>query len=319
MKKSMLNNLRMKIFEHPFRKLTIQDREWVKKACAADGGIAGHIDFLCMLITQELYSFDSFKKWMGCVLKRPWEDDGKLYCKYPIGSPEKRKKAVEKIVKIYSKVYPQIVFFAASDENVAELQDMYGEKVTNIVNIRENQEYMLDVDEQINLEGPEFSSRRNKIRRFDKLNNWTYEEITKDNMHECFEINSNWYEGHERSREREQEQWALQYAFSHYDQFDFQGGILRIDGKAVAFLTGRAFNQDIHQDVYMCWFAKSLKEYRDAPMFLLHEFVKRNCKGYRYINYSEDLGIEGLRAYKMSLRPKFFTSFYYITVNLSET
>lgn len=302
--------LAIKQFEKSFRKLKIHDREWVEKLCTLDGGIGGHIHFTTMFLCQEMYN-DSFRKFNGCIIKKPSASDGKLYCQYPIGLPEERKKAVEEIVKIYSKVYREIVFFAASEENVTELQDMYGEKVTNVENSRENQNYMLDVDEQIHLEGSLFSSRRNKIRRFEKLNNWSYEEITKVNMGECLEINAHWYEGHEKTEEAVGEQRALKCALAHYDQFNFQGGILRIDGKAVAFHIGSPFNQEI----YMCLFMKSLKGYRDVPIAILHEFMKRNCNGYCYINYSEDLGLEGLRLFKMNLRPKFLTPFYFITLS----
>lgn len=315
MNSDSINKFRIKRFEGKFRKLTLQDREWVEKACTEDGGIGLHVNFLSMLHSQEMYRYDTFREKMGCVLKRPWIDDGKLFVQYPIGSPENRKKAVKEIEKLYSKVHKEIVFFAASDENLAELQEMYGAKITNVENKRDYQDYMLDAQEQITLEGSQFSSRRNKIKRFEKLNNWSYEEITKDTRDECLAISANWYDGHEQTEEAMGEKRALQFAFDNYDQFNFQGGILRIDGKAVAFHIGAAFNPEI----YMCMFMKSLREYRDGPIVLLHEFMKRNCESYRYINYSEDLGLEGLRLFKMNLRPKFFTPFYYITVNLSET
>lgn len=304
-----IDALLIKKFEKSFRKLTMHDREWVEKACTLDGGISGHVHFASMFLCQEMYN-DFFREYHGCVIKKPYVNDGKLYCQYPIGLPEERKKAVEEIVKIYSKVYQEIVFFAASDDNLAELQDLYGKRITNIESSRDNQNYMLDVAEQINLEGSQFSDRRNKIRRFKKLNNWTYEEITKENMDECLEINSHWYDGHEKTEETDGEQRALKCAFAYYDQFNYQGGILRIDGKAVAFHIGIPFNQEI----YMCLFMKSLREYRDVPIVLLHEFMEKHCAEYHYANYSEDLGVEGLRKFKMNLRPKFFTPYYLITI-----
>ena len=312
MEKGSFYNLRRHLYERPFRKLTMDDRKWVEKACREDAGIGGYVNFYCLMLSQEMYEFDIYRKKWGCIVKHPWAEDGKLYVQYPIGSPANRKKAVKKIVEIYADRYEEIVFFAASDENLAELQNLYGDFVTNVENKREYQEYMLDAEEQILLEGSQFSSRRNKIRRFEKLNNWSYEEITRDNLAECAQMAAEWYGAHEKSEDAVGEQVAFDYTYAHYDDFDFQGGILRVDGRAAAFHIGAPFNKEI----YMCLFLKSRKEYRDAPIVLLHEFMKRNCAGYRYINYSEDLGIEGLRLFKMNLRPKFFTPFYYVTLKV---
>lgn len=308
-----IDTLRIKVFEKPFRQLTIEDQKWVEQLCTFDAGIGGHVHFVTMFLCQGVYH-DVFRKFHGCVIKRPHNVNGKLYCQYPIGLPDKRKEAVEKIIKIYSKKYREIVFFAASDENLAELQDLYGNRITDIVVDRDNQNYILDVGEQIELNGPQFSDRRSKIRRFAKQNNWTYEDITKDNMDECLAVNAQWYENHWNKEAAAGEQMALKIAFSNYDRFNFQGGILRVDGKAVAFHIGMPFNQEIY--VGMC--IKALRDYRNATVFMLHEFMKRHCVGYRYINGGEDLGIDSLRSYKMSLRPKFLTPFYLITVRIGE-
>lgn len=314
MKRITVKDLRIHMFERPFRKLNMGDRKWVEKACEEDAGIGMHVHFLSMLQSQEMFAFDIFRRKWGCVLKCPWADNGKLFVQYPIGSSINRKKAVKEIEKLYSGGYKEFVFFAASDENLEELRELYGDAIINIEDKREYQDYILDAKEQITLEGPQFSSRRNKIRRFQKLNNWSYEDITRDNMDECLEISSQWYDNHERTQETMGEELALRQAFSLYDAFHFQGGILRVDGKAVAFHIGVPFNKEI----YMCEFLKSRREYRDAPIVLLHEFMKRNCEGYRYINYSEDLGIEGLRLFKMNLHPKFMVPCYYVTIKMGD-
>lgn len=315
MRDRLMNIIRMKrieLFEHGFRKLTLKDRKWVTDACKADSGVTADINFLTMFLMQEVYCFDLFKKEHGCVVKRPWEKEGKLYCRYPIGLPEKRKQNVKHIVEVYSALYKEFVSFGASEENVEELKELFGEKVVEAYSDRDAECYMLDAREQITLDGSQFSDRRNKIRRFGKLNNWTYEEVTKENLQDCLSINQLWYEAHKKDENVDLEQIQLKLMFNCWDYFNFQGGILRCDGKPVAFITGTPFNGE----VYMCMIAKSCKEYRDASIVVMHEFVKRNCAQYSYINYSEDMGDPGLRKYKMMLRPKFLSPFYYVTVKL---
>lgn len=247
---------------------------------------------------------------MGCIIKRPWISEGKLHCQYPIGSPEKRMKAVKKIVALYSSQCQEFEFFAVSDENLAELNKLYGSRVSNIENPQESWEYILDAHEQITLEGSQFSDRRNKLRRFNKLNNWTYEEITQANMEDCFAIASDWYERHDKMEGVENDFCELKIVVSHYDQLNCQGGLLSVDGKAVAFCIGTPFNTKIN----MCLFMKALNGYRDASIVLLNEFWKRNCAEYSYINYSSDAGLPGLRKFKTMLHPKFLVPSYSVTI-----
>ena len=304
------SDLAVRLYERPFRKLTISDHKWVTRICAADRGIAQYINFTSIFLSQAMYNA-YLRKFKGCITKKPIiGDDGILYCQYPIGAPGKRKNALKKIVDIYSVKCDGFAFYAASDENVEEIRQLYGNAITDITNSAENQNYILDADEQISMEGRAFSSRHNKISRFDRTYNWTYEYITKANMDECLAINAKWYGEREKTEEIDGEQLALKIAFEHYDALGLDGGIMRIDGKAVAFGIGIPFNDEIYLDL----FRKALNEYRDINTAFMQEFMKRHCRGYKYINDAEDMGIPGLRLFKSKLHPKFMIPFYTVTM-----
>ena len=306
-----MTSLVVRIFEKSFRRLTLEDEAWVQKLCEEDGGNGGHINYISMFLCQDMYD-DSFRKLAGCLIKKPYAVDKKLYCQCPIGTSENRKKAYGKLMKIYSKSYSEIVFFAGSDKNYEEMKDLFGDRITYVENSRENQNYVLDTAEQINLQGSKFADRRNKLRRFNKLNNWQYEEITKANIDECLNINAEWYGRHAKGETVVGEQKALITAFENYDKLNFHGGLIRIDGKTAGFCIGTPFNKDI----YVCLFMKTDTEYRDSSIVLLHEFMQQNCVEYQYTNYSEDLGVPGLRKFKTMLHPAFMTPFYNVTINL---
>lgn len=298
-------------FEMRFRKLTMNDRNWVEKACHEDGNIAGHVHMLTMLIYQELYSYDAFMRCHDCVVKLPWVDGEKLICQYPIGSPRNRQAAIQNIIEIYSPKYSSITFIGASKEGLHQVQELYPRNIIGFENDRDSQNYILDIREQINLEGSAFADRRNKIRRFNKLNKWTYEPIDKSNLDICIQLNSEWCDSYGDEIIAERGKIEMELVLKYYNDFNCQGELYRIDGKPVAFSIGCPFNNDIYINQIM----KAKKEYRDITTAVLHEFMKRNCAGYTYTNYTEDMGLPGLRKFKTMLHPKFLTDFYIITLN----
>lgn len=311
MKFTKLYEFRIKKYEKPFRKLTLTDQQWVTELCAADQGVGGHIHFATMMLCQEKYEFDSFRKFYGCLVKRPWIDDGKLYCQYPIGKPECRKEAVQKIVKLYSHKVKSFVFFGVLENTLAELQELYPANDLEVMNDRDTQEYLLDAAEQISLEGSHFSNKRKKISRFHRTYNWTREKITQDNMAECLEINHRWCSGHEDKAVIERQEQEIQAVLKYYDTLGFLGELYRIDGKAVAYFIGFPFNDKVFLNVS----SKADNEYRDATAAFLHEFAKQNCSGYLYINDSCDLGVPGLRTFKTNLHPIQMIPSYFVTVS----
>jgi len=306
-----LNNYRVHKLEKTFRKLNMDDRSWVEQACMEDGSIAGHVNFLTMLIYQELYSYDAFIRCHDCVIKRPWTEDGVLYFQFPIGAPEKRKSAVIEMVKRYAPIYPDIVFLGASEDGLHQLQKLYPDKIVAFENDRDSQNYILDVQEQINLEGSSFADRRNKIRRFNESYQWTWESVTEENIHECLKINSEWCDAYGDEVVAQRGRIEMDLIMKYYHDFDFRGELYRIDGVPVAFSMGCPFNKDTYINQMM----KAKKESRDITIATLHGFMSRNCAEYTYTNYTEDMGLPGLRKFKTMLRPKFLTDFYYITLH----
>ena len=306
-----LKQLSVKLYERSFRKLTTSDKEWVTKACEADGGEGAHIHYLTMLLVQEMYPGDKFRNYCGCVVKGSWEQDGKLYCQYPIGSPENRIKAVKKIINLYSHQYKQFVFFGLSEETLQELQGIYGQNITDTLNDRDSQEYMLDVAELLALEGPEYSNLRTKMRRFNRNVSWTYEEITKDNIADCIALSEKWYAEHTDSETAIGEKRSSDLMFSHYFDYNYRGGLFRVDGNVIAFCVGAPFSDKIFMNIIR----KADTAYRDSTLSLVYEFAKASCSEFQYVNDSCDLGIPGLRTFKTLLHCKYMNPFYFVTLN----
>ena len=78
-----------------------------------------------------------------------------------------------------------------------------------------------------------------------------------------------------------------------------KGGLIRIDGKPVAFSIG----EEVNPRGVVVHFEKALDGYNGLYPAINREFAARALSGYEYINREEDMGIEGLRKAKLSYYP----------------
>ena len=80
------------------------------------------------------------------------------------------------------------------------------------------------------------------------------------------------------------------------------GGILRVDGKAVAFTIG----DQVCDDTMVVHIENALTEYDGAYAMINQQFVEHECAHGTYLNREDDMGDEGLRKAKLSYHPVFF-------------
>ena len=92
---------------------------------------------------------------------------------------------------------------------------------------------------------------------------------------------------------------ALRKAFANFEELKLSGGLIRIEGKPVAYTIG----EEINPQVFLLHFEKALAGYDGLYAAINNEFARRNLSGYQYINREEDLGLEGLRKAKLSYHP----------------
>ncbi|MDE5591532.1 MAG: phosphatidylglycerol lysyltransferase domain-containing protein, partial [Helicobacter sp.] len=86
-----------------------------------------------------------------------------------------------------------------------------------------------------------------------------------------------------------------------FESLSFQGGILRVDGKIIAF----SFGEPLNKDTVVIHIEKANIEYQGAYQAINREFLANQWRNYTYVNREEDLGIEGLRKAKQSYQPLF--------------
>lgn len=167
---------------------------------------------------------------------------------------------------------------------------------------RDGEDYVYETQRLATLTGKKLSAKRNHINRFvENHPDWRYEPLSRENLDEARRMNLEWCEN---ARLRQQsdlggEYCALEQALHHYEGLKLQGGLIRVEGKMVAFSIGDPLNAD----TYLVHFEKAYAEMQGAYPIMNREFVLHNCMDYAYVNREDDTGVEGLRKAKLSYDP----------------
>lgn len=223
---------------------------------------------------------------------------------YPAGETEDIKKAI-RTLKNYSEErgFP-FKMYCITPEMFAKLEEIFPSTFQIAYN-RDDADYVYESEKLITLAGKKLHGKRNHINKFKALyeGRWVYETMTKDNIEDCFQMQFEWRHLNEvdEDPDKRYELAVTQNAMRLFDEFGYKGGLIRIDGKVVAFTMGEALSDD----TFCVHFEKALADVEGAYPMINQQFVEHECSSFKYINREEDTGAEGLRKAKLSYRPVF--------------
>lgn len=166
---------------------------------------------------------------------------------------------------------------------------------------RNSFDYVYKVENLAKLSGKKYHSKRNHISFFEKNFNWSYEAITPETLGECIELNEQWYEDNLNKDPVgiKNERQVLEFSFKNYDRLAYRGGLLRVDGKIVAF----TFGEKLNDTTFDTHFEKALSSVRGAYPMINMMFAREGISDFVYVNREDDTGSEGLRKAKLSYHP----------------
>lgn len=203
---------------------------------------------------------------------------------------------IEKL-KDYCGEYPE--FWIQQGEKLDKSIDFL-KKNYDIKPERDAFDYIYLQSDLAELKGKKYHSKRNHISAFSKKYEWTYEDITQDNIEKVRECAEEWYK---QNADKEDfyllcEKRGIDTILNNMDRLSVNGGVLLVEGRVVAFTLGSPTNSEIF-DVHI---EKALKDYSEGYTVINREFARRLSK-YKYINREDDMGLEGLRKAKLSYKP----------------
>lgn len=245
----------------------------------------------------------------GClVTKCTFRDSFVEYC-FPAGNGDTVSALAEIVTDGIRNGIP-FGIFGMNKEN-AEILSRHHSDIFDIHYERDMCDYIYLSEDLKNLKGKKYQPKRNHISYFEKNFNWTYEKISEDNIPECIEMAEKWLElsQHEDKEPLEQELEIICRAFKYYDRLGYKGGLLRLDGRVVAFTMG----ESLSDDVFCVHFEKAYTDIRGAYQMINRQFVTNELSSYKYVNREDDTGSENLRKAKLSYYPAFLADKYEAT------
>lgn len=232
------------------------------------------------------------------------EDETHVSYAFPAGEDECVKKALEGM-KAYSaeRGYP-LQMYNVTPADYERLERWYPGRF-QIEYVRDDADYIYESEKLATLSGKKLHGKRNHINKFRTVyeNRWSYEPLTEDNLEECFQMALRWRNenGCEEDPEKNAEMCVTLNALRLFQELGLKGGVLRVDGKIVAFTIG----EPVCSDTFVVHIEKAFAEVQGAYPMINQQFVEHECMDYPYINREEDAGVEGLRKAKLSYRPVF--------------
>ncbi len=208
--------------------------------------------------------------------------------------------------------FAKLSFFTVTEKFKTKLSENYGDRFV-CEESEDYSEYIYETESLSILPGRPLSPKRNRIRAFYSSYEGSIriENISAENLTDVILFQREWIKDrlsveYDEMLERENE--AIKFYLANYDELEFRGIVVYIKGTVVGYAAGVALNDECMDEVI----EKGRKDITGIYQLLCNEFAVICCKGYKYINREEDLGVEGLRRAKTSYRPLLMLKKYII-------
>ena len=175
---------------------------------------------------------------------------------------------------------------------------------------RDNSDYVYSTFDLIQLSGRKYHRKKNHLNQFIKSFQYEYSDLDME-LVECFmDMQEEWCKMREclEIPDLLSEDYAVHRALTHFDELDYRGGAIRIDGRIEAFSLGEALNENtavIHIE-------KANPDIPGLYTAINQMFCSNAWAEIEFINREQDLGVEGLRKAKESYLPHHMVNKYTI-------
>lgn len=287
-----------------FRNIKLSDKPWIDELLSYNDFRGAEFCFTNLFIWESVFS-SRIARFNDFLLLKSGEGENTKYL-IPVGRGVLRD-AIEYLKQDAIERGIQLKIIGIPKEKVSEISELFPEASIN--EERNSFDYIYESEKMITLSGKKLQPKRNHLARFKELPGWSYEEITRDNISECVEFNKLWCKetgicGEDPSLESEM--CAVGNALANYFELGLKGGLLRLDGKVVAYTVG----EKINSDTVIIHIEKAFAGIRGCYQMINREFAERIASEVKYINREDDAGDLGLRQAKMSYYPVFLQEKY---------
>lgn len=287
-----------------FKNIKISDKVWIDELLKHSDFRGAEYCFTNLFIWDEVYH-SKITRYKDFLLFTSGSGDTARYL-FPPGKGDV-KEAIELLEADAIERNVKFVLIGLSAQTKTQLETMCPGKY-DFTAERNSFDYIYESEKMVSLAGKKLQSKRNHLARFRELPGWEYEDITEQNLQECINYSNAWCKlnGCGENLSLMLECCAVNKALAHYSELKLRGGLLRLDGKVIAYTVGELLNSD----TVIVHIEKADSEIRGSYPMINREFAERLSEGYVYINREDDAGDEGLRRAKSSYNPVFMQEKY---------
>ncbi|MEM1485355.1 phosphatidylglycerol lysyltransferase domain-containing protein [Oscillospiraceae bacterium PP1C4] len=292
-----------------FRKISLSDKAWIDSLLAMGNHRGSEYTFSNNFNYREIYHIDVARMNDYYLVHSGKEASESSYL-YPSGSGD-IKPVIQALMEDAKARGVAFQMHAVPKEGVAVLETLFPNLFT-FEEMRDIFDYIYESQSLITLAGKKLHSKRNFINRFQAEHDgsWSYEPITMANIDECWAMNIEWCAeaGCGEDPSLREESCAVKNCFHNFTALGLSGGVLRVDGKIVAYTMGLPLNSD----TFIVHIEKAFSSVAGAYPMINQQFVTHTCADYQYVNREDDVGNEGLRKAKLSYRPAILLEKYLV-------
>lgn len=170
---------------------------------------------------------------------------------------------------------------------------------------RKSFDYIYRAEVLATLSGKKLHQKRNHVNKFEKKyeGRYTYSPMTREDIEEVLAFQKKWAELatlKNGAETLEYESGAIARILNEFECFGLLGGVLRVEGKVVAYCLANR----VCEDVVDIMVEKADYSVDGAYQMINKCFANQMKDTVKYLNREDDLGIEGLRRAKLSYYPE---------------
>jgi len=181
-----------------------------------------------------------------------------------------------------------------------------------IIEERGNWDYVYDRNDLVNLPGKKYANLRKKLNRFKRQFQWSYESLNEFSIESILNMQDEWcgiracYDDESLNEEN----LGIHEIFTNWKDLKFEGGVIKVDGKIVAYTLGEMLNKEtivVHVE-------KANPEFNGAYQAVAQQFYYKLDESIKFINREQDLGSPNLRKAKEQYHPIRFVKKYSVKI-----
>ena len=291
-----------------FEPISLKDKPWIDDIVFSEGSRSADFNF------GNLYMWDGRYKQLVCrcgsrmITKIRYE--GVPAFAFPIGSGDLSGPICALKEFADHRGYP-LVIYGIEEANKALLEQLFPGRFR--FTLQESTfDYLYLAEKLSSYAGKSLHGKKNHCNFFESsFPGWQFLPIDRSGIPRCMDMLSIWQEDNAARLDSSirYEHDAITRAFAAYESLGLDGGMLIHGGKVLGFSIGERCCRDCF-DVH---FEKADISIRGAYPMVCREMTRMISAKYpevKYINREDDLGLESLRASKLSYKPEYLLQKY---------